>query len=170
MFIFPVLLRFIVPDYMVISTWSTHATTGAMTCPSGNVHEVSVDHASLFLNQFSFTDTKLQQMSLLTIFFQIIKIIEDIENLVLANTFRHTSSCSIFLNMLQDENYESKIEISLLLFLDFSLCSLLDLIKTPLNNAVSAITSLFCSSLKLGKFIRRLCSLSSATAAFVYAW
>jgi len=42
--------------------------------------------------------------------------------------------------------------------------------KKPVNNAVSAITSLLSSSLKLEKLVRGLCSLSSATAAFVYAW
>lgn len=103
-------------------------------------------------------------------FFQITEIIEDIEILVLGGVFRYISSSSIFLNMHWDEHYESKIEICPLLFLDCLLLSLLDLMKKPLNNAVSAITSLFCSSLKLGKFVRRLCSLSSATAAFVYAW
>lgn len=103
-------------------------------------------------------------------FVQIIKIIEDTESLVLAGTFRYTSSWSIFLNMHRDEHCGSKIEICPLLFLDSLLQSLLDLMKQPLNNAVCAITSLFCSSLKLGKSVRRLCSLSSATAAFVYAW
>lgn len=114
---------------MDILTWSTH---GEMLCPSENIHEISMDHASLFLSQFSFTGTKLQQMSLLTIF-QKIKIIEDIENLVLAGTFRYTSFCSIFLNMHRDEHYESKIEICPLLFLDSSLHSLLDLIKKAIK-------------------------------------
>lgn len=72
--------------------------------------------------------------------------------------------------MYGDEHYESKIEICPLLFLHRLLLSLLDLMKKPVNNAVSEITSFFSSSLKLEKLVGGLCSLSSTTAAFVYAW